>query len=226
MSPEGTVAPLSGRARRTLAEGILYALSCCGGPTRFLHDGRIEFDTKPVERAIRPVALGRNHVELGGVSRLLDLPTAARALVETIARRTLAAPGPGAQALNLLSSPLVVLGKHLKPIRDRLVGHVSGNAKQGPRRVQTFLAQHNRLRDQFLELLHGTSLQVTLPFFAAIKLAFKPISRRLPRSRFRTETCSSATRGPTLRLQHAWRAVRNGQKAGGCLLPPPHNTKL
>lgn len=34
--------------------------------TRFLHDGRIELDTNPVERAIRPVALGRkNHLFAG-----------------------------------------------------------------------------------------------------------------------------------------------------------------
>ncbi|KCZ60307.1 transposase domain-containing protein, partial [Hyphomonas chukchiensis] len=34
--------------------------------TRFLDDGRIELDTNPVERAIRPVALGRkNHLFAG-----------------------------------------------------------------------------------------------------------------------------------------------------------------
>jgi len=34
--------------------------------TRFLNDGRIELDTNPVERAIRPVALGRkNHLFAG-----------------------------------------------------------------------------------------------------------------------------------------------------------------
>jgi transposase len=42
--------------RSTLAEAIRYALSRL---TRFLHDGRIELDTNPVERAIPPVALGR-----------------------------------------------------------------------------------------------------------------------------------------------------------------------
>jgi hypothetical protein len=78
---------------------------------------------------------------------------AARALAESISRRTLAAPGPRAEGLGLglglLSSPLVALGKHLKPIRDRLVGHASSDAKQGPRGIQIFLAQHHRLRDQF-----------------------------------------------------------------------------
>ncbi|MET2830909.1 IS66 family transposase [Mesorhizobium shangrilense] len=55
---------LSGRS--TLAEAARYALSRWDGLTRFLHDGRIELDTNPVERAIRPVALGRkNHLFAG-----------------------------------------------------------------------------------------------------------------------------------------------------------------
>jgi transposase len=50
----------------TLAEAIRYALSRWEGLMRFLHDGRIELDTNPVERAIRPVALGRkNHLFAG-----------------------------------------------------------------------------------------------------------------------------------------------------------------
>ena len=52
--------------RSTLAEAIRYALSRWDGLTRFLKDGRIELDTNPVERAIRPVALGRkNHLFAG-----------------------------------------------------------------------------------------------------------------------------------------------------------------
>lgn len=52
--------------RSTLAEAIRYALSRWKGLTRFLHDGPIELDTNPVERAIRPVALGRkNHLFAG-----------------------------------------------------------------------------------------------------------------------------------------------------------------
>jgi transposase len=55
---------ISGRS--TLAEAIRYTLSRWEGLTRFLHDGRIELDTNPVERAIRPVALGRkNHLFAG-----------------------------------------------------------------------------------------------------------------------------------------------------------------
>jgi hypothetical protein len=57
--------------RGKLADAIRYALTRWRGLTRFLDDGRIELDTNPVERAIRPVALGRkNHLfagsDLGG----------------------------------------------------------------------------------------------------------------------------------------------------------------
>ncbi len=52
--------------RGSLAGAIRYTLSrwkilCC-----FLHDGRVELDTNTVERAIRPVTLGRkNHLFAG-----------------------------------------------------------------------------------------------------------------------------------------------------------------
>jgi transposase len=52
--------------RGGLADAIRYALSrwtalCC-----FLNDGRVELDTNAVERAIRPVTLGRkNHLFAG-----------------------------------------------------------------------------------------------------------------------------------------------------------------
>jgi transposase len=53
-------------ARSGLAEAIRYALTRWEGLARFLHDGRVELDTNPVERAIRPVALGRkNHLFAG-----------------------------------------------------------------------------------------------------------------------------------------------------------------
>jgi len=52
--------------RSKLAEAIRYALSRWPALSRFLEDGRIELDTNPVERAIRPVALGRkNHLFAG-----------------------------------------------------------------------------------------------------------------------------------------------------------------
>ena len=49
-----------------LAEAIRYALSRWEGLTRFVGDGRIEIDSNVVERAIRPLALGRkNHLFAG-----------------------------------------------------------------------------------------------------------------------------------------------------------------
>ncbi len=52
--------------RGRLAEAIRYALARWPALCRFLDDGRIELDNNPVERAIRPVALGRkNHLFAG-----------------------------------------------------------------------------------------------------------------------------------------------------------------
>jgi transposase len=52
--------------RGGLAEAIRYALTRWTALCRFLDDGRIELDNNPVERAIRPVALGRkNHLFAG-----------------------------------------------------------------------------------------------------------------------------------------------------------------
>jgi transposase len=49
-----------------LAEAIRYALARWPALCRFLGDGRIELDNNAVERAIRPVALGRkNHLFAG-----------------------------------------------------------------------------------------------------------------------------------------------------------------
>lgn len=50
----------------TLAEAIRYALGRWSALCRFLDDGRIELDNNTVERAIRPIALGRkNHLFAG-----------------------------------------------------------------------------------------------------------------------------------------------------------------
>jgi transposase len=52
--------------RSGLAEAIRYALARWDELSRFLDDGRIDLDNNPVERAIRPVALGRkNHLFAG-----------------------------------------------------------------------------------------------------------------------------------------------------------------
>ena len=47
--------------RSTLAEAIRYALRHWQGLVLFLEDGRLELDTNTVERAIRPIALGRKN---------------------------------------------------------------------------------------------------------------------------------------------------------------------
>ena len=61
---EAKLAAVSGKS--TLAEAIRYALSRWDGLGRFLDDGRIEIDSNVVERAIRPIALGRkNHLFAG-----------------------------------------------------------------------------------------------------------------------------------------------------------------
>ncbi|MEA2905611.1 MAG: transposase [Alphaproteobacteria bacterium] len=57
--------------RSGLADAIRYALARWSDLGRFLYDGRIELDTKTVERAIRPIALGRkNHCSLDPMAAL------------------------------------------------------------------------------------------------------------------------------------------------------------
>jgi transposase len=52
--------------RGGLADAIRYTLVRWTALTRFLEDGRVELDNNPVERAIRPIALGRkNHLFAG-----------------------------------------------------------------------------------------------------------------------------------------------------------------
>jgi transposase len=52
--------------RSNLAEAIRYALRHWPGLILFLEDGRIELDTNIVERAIRPIALGRKNALFAG----------------------------------------------------------------------------------------------------------------------------------------------------------------
>ena len=49
-----------------LGEAIRYALRHWSGLVVFLDDGRVEMDTNPVERAIRPVTLGRKNALFAG----------------------------------------------------------------------------------------------------------------------------------------------------------------
>ena len=63
----GQLSRVSGRS--TLAQAIRYALNHWKGLALFLDDGRLELDTNTVERAMRPVALGRkNALSAGAVS--------------------------------------------------------------------------------------------------------------------------------------------------------------
>jgi len=55
---------LSGRS--TMAQAIRYTLNHWDGLTRFLDDGRFELDTNIVERAMRPVSLGRKNALFAG----------------------------------------------------------------------------------------------------------------------------------------------------------------
>ena len=52
--------------RSALANAIRYALNHWNGLIEFLHDGRLELDTNIVERAMRPVALGRKNALFAG----------------------------------------------------------------------------------------------------------------------------------------------------------------
>jgi GT2 family glycosyltransferase len=52
--------------RSTLAEAIRYALRHWPGLVLFLEDGRIELDNNTVERALRPIALGRKNALFAG----------------------------------------------------------------------------------------------------------------------------------------------------------------
>ena len=52
--------------KSSLAEAIRYALRHWQGLVLFLEDGRLELDTNTIERAIRPIALGRKNSLFAG----------------------------------------------------------------------------------------------------------------------------------------------------------------
>ena len=58
------LARVSGKS--TLAEAIRYALRHWPGLVLFLEDGRLELDNNTVERALRPIALGRKNSLFAG----------------------------------------------------------------------------------------------------------------------------------------------------------------
>lgn len=78
---EATLARLP--ARSTMAEAIRYALNHRDGLLRFLEDGRIELDTNSVERAARPVALGRKNALFAGCDEGAEAWAAIASLIET-----------------------------------------------------------------------------------------------------------------------------------------------
>lgn len=61
---EAMLHKVSGRS--PMAEAIRYSLSRWDGLTWFLDDGRVELDTNPVERAMRPIALNRKNSLFAG----------------------------------------------------------------------------------------------------------------------------------------------------------------
>jgi len=69
--------------RRQLAEAIRYALGRWEQLSRFLTDGRIDLDNNPVERAIRPVALGRKNALFAGSEGGADRWAVVASLIET-----------------------------------------------------------------------------------------------------------------------------------------------
>jgi transposase len=62
-----------------VSDTIRYALARGTGVSRFLSDSRVELDTNPVERAMRPVARGRKNHLFAGSDRGATLCT----LIET-----------------------------------------------------------------------------------------------------------------------------------------------
>jgi len=70
-------------ARARLAEAIRYALNRWTDLARFIDDGRIDLDTNPVERAIRPVALGRKNALFAGSEGGADRWAIVASLIET-----------------------------------------------------------------------------------------------------------------------------------------------
>jgi hypothetical protein len=74
--------------RGGVADAIRYALTRWNALSRFLDDGRIEIDNNTVERAIRPIALGRkNHLFAGSDGGATRWATVA-SLIATAKRTT------------------------------------------------------------------------------------------------------------------------------------------
>jgi hypothetical protein len=69
--------------RSPTAEAIRYALNQREGLLRFLEDSRVHFDTNPVERANRPIALSRKNTLFAGSNEGGGNWSAITSLIET-----------------------------------------------------------------------------------------------------------------------------------------------
>jgi transposase len=78
---EAQLARLS--AKSTLAGAMRYARNHWPGLILFLDDGRIELDTNPVERAIRPIVLNRKNALFAGHDRGAENWACLASLIET-----------------------------------------------------------------------------------------------------------------------------------------------
>jgi len=72
---------ISGRS--TLAQAIRYTLNHWDGLILFLDDGRLELDTNTVERAMRPVALGRKNALFAGADSGAEHWATVASLIQT-----------------------------------------------------------------------------------------------------------------------------------------------
>jgi len=70
-------------ARSPTAEAIRYALNHWDGLSQLLDDGRIEIDNNSVERAMRPIALGRKNALFAGSDEGGENWAAVASLIET-----------------------------------------------------------------------------------------------------------------------------------------------
>jgi hypothetical protein len=76
-----TLARIAGRS--DLAVAIRYALGRWEALTRYVTDGRLEIDNNPVERAIRPLALGRKNWLFAGSNTGGHYAAASASLIAT-----------------------------------------------------------------------------------------------------------------------------------------------
>jgi hypothetical protein len=115
-----TLTRISGRS--DLARAIRYALSRWEALTRYVADGRLEVDNNPVERAIRPLALGRKNWLFAGSDAGGHRAAAIASLVATA-------------KLNGLD-PEAYLRRVLERIADHPINHVAellpGNLRDEP----------------------------------------------------------------------------------------------